>query len=156
MERHAVLLTTFLLTGCFGDPFGTVEIPTDTEAPEDETCPLITHDPVDSAQVLGESVSLQATVTDNVDGDTEDDVDESGVFMVKVFFRRETTTTWEDSVLTLMDASGIYGGTIPGSAVGSGGMDYYLYAVDRKNNECTLPEAGENDPWHFRVSPDEE
>jgi len=126
----------------------------DTAAPEDGSCPLIAHDVVAVAQEMGQSVSIRAMVTDDIDGDARDDADESGVFMAKVSYKRETSSSWESSVLTPTDESGIWGGAIPGSAVGSGGMDYYLYAVDRKDNECTLPEEGEGDPWHFRVYAD--
>ena len=155
MNRHSLLPLGLLLVAC-GDSTGIVVNPEDSAVLEDEACPLITHDPVDAAQEMGQSVSIQATVTDDVDGDSVDDVDESGVFMVKVYYRQEVTTTWESTMMSLMDASGIYGGTIPGADVGSGGMNYYIYAVDRKNNECTLPPAGEGDPWHFRVFVDEE
>ena len=154
MERYATFLTLLLFAGCTEGP-GIVVNPGDSAVLEDETCPIISHEPVTAAQPIGQAVSIQATVTDNIDGDTEDDEDESGVFQAKVYFKMETTTVWDSSNLTLMDASGIYGGSIPGSAVTGGGMNYYIYAVDMKRNECTLPVGGEGDPWHFRVNPDE-
>ncbi|MBN1335314.1 MAG: hypothetical protein JXB39_05090 [Deltaproteobacteria bacterium] len=154
MERHAAPLLALLLLGC-GEGPQIYENPEDTAIREDETPPIITHEPVTSAQELGQSISLEATVTDDVDGDGEEDVDESGVFQVKIFFKQEITTVWDSTVMTQIDPSGIYGGSIPGTAVGSGGMDYYLWSVDRKQNESFLPRGGDNDAWHFRVTIDE-
>ena len=105
--------------------------------------PVIEHDPVEESQLLGEPVSLSATVSD----------DESSVFVVQVFFRQETSSMWDDSVLVDMDLDGVYDGQIPGSAVNTGGMYYYLYAMDTEENEALLPLGGEGDPWHFRISP---
>jgi hypothetical protein len=127
----------------------------DTALKEDEACPVIAHDVVTAAQPLGQSVPIEATVTDNTDGDTEEDGNESGVFEVRVFFRQETATAWGTAVLTRLDESGAFGGSIPGQAVTGGGMAYYLYAADRKRNACTLPGEGESDPWHFRVNVDD-
>ncbi len=153
MERHALPLTLILLAGCTESP-GIVVGPGETAVEEDETCPIIIHEPVTGAQPIGQAVSIQATVTDNIDGDTEVDEDESGVFQATVFFKQETTTTWDSSNLTLIDTSGLYGGSIPGAAISSGGMHYYIYAIDMRRNDCTLPVGGETDPWHFRVYTD--
>ncbi len=122
--------------------------------PEDTTCPIITHDPVARAQEAGRAVSIEAVVTDGAGPDGLAGPDESGVYQVRVFFKTEVTTTWASAVLSPMDAEGRYGGTIPGSAVTSGGMDYYLFATDWRANGCTMPDGGERDPWHFRVTAD--
>ncbi len=121
----------------------------DTSTEEDTTGPVIEHDPIENAQLYGEPVAISAIVTD----------DESGVFLVKVFYKQETTTTWNNVQLSIVPPdTGIpqdtYAAEIPGAAVGSGGMHYYLWANDLEENESFLPEGGENDPWHFRVTTD--
>ena len=88
---------------------------------------------------------MSATVTD----------DDSGVFVVQVVYKRVDSTVWSDAALSLVDeASGLYEGVIPGNDVQSSGMDYYIYAVDKSENEATDPEDGEQDPYHFRIDGD--
>ncbi|MBN1335537.1 MAG: hypothetical protein JXB39_06205, partial [Deltaproteobacteria bacterium] len=88
---------------------------------KDVDCPLISHDPVSSAQTAGRAVPIQAVVSDDLDGDCEIEPDESGVFEVQVFFRTEVATFWTSVPLVRMDGGDAYGGAIPGSAVTSGG-----------------------------------
>lgn len=61
---------------------------------------------------------------------------------------------WNDTTLMDLEGDTIYDGQIPGSDVLTGGMYYYVYAMDREENEATFPEEGEGDPLHFRISPD--
>ncbi|MCB9779154.1 MAG: hypothetical protein H6742_11375 [Alphaproteobacteria bacterium] len=112
----------------------------DTGVPVDEECAEIDHDPIENAQLIGVPIDIQATVTDA-----------SGVFLVELYYKQETTTTWKH--LTMVDqGGGNYVTQIPAADVGSGGMDYYLRAVDAAQNDCTLPTDGEDDAWHFRVT----
>ncbi len=144
MCRSAWLGAVLVAIGCdFVDEPGVVYGQQDTQDRGDVVPPVIEHDPVEESQLLGEPVSLSATVSD----------DESSVFVVQVFFRQETSSMWDDSVLVDMDLDGVYDGQIPGSAVNTGGMYYYLYAMDTEENEALLPLGGEGDPWHFRISP---
>lgn len=139
----SVLLLT--LVACDYDDPGIVYGPSDTMDPGDLVAPVIEHTPIETAQIYGQDVAITATVTD----------DDSGVFVVQVFYRQETSSMWEDIALMDMDGDTIYEGTIPGVHVLTGGMYYYVYAMDNRENEAQLPVEGEDDPWHFRISPDE-
>lgn len=113
----------------------------DTGEPEEDTiCPTINHTPIETAQPLGEPVTISATVTDN----------DSGVFIVRVYYRKETAASWKDFSL-VAGGEDTWTGDIPGEEVGSGGMRYYIEAVDQKQNTCTAPQRGEEDPYSFRV-----
>jgi len=103
--------------------------------------PTITHTPVEAAQVFGEDVAIQAEVGD-VDGD---------LFVVRVYYRTETSTDWNYSALS-GDAKTGFSGAISGADVSSAGMYYYLYAMDIEQNETLLPVNGNSTPWHFRVT----
>ncbi|MCK6506829.1 hypothetical protein L6R53_26235 [Myxococcota bacterium] len=126
-------------TGVGGD--GTTDDSGDTGPVVDEACPTITHTPIEAAMPLGEPIDVSAVVVDDL----------SGVFVVKLYYKQETTTTWDDVGMTL-SGTDTYTAQMPGSAVGSGGMDYYIQAVDIDQNGCTLPLDGESDPFHFRVT----
>lgn len=116
----------------------------DTGPTVDSDCPDIEHEEIADGQLAGEAVDINATVTDP-----------SGVFLVELYFKKETSTTWTRLNMNPIQAgSSDYAQQIPASSVGSGGMDYYIKASDQLNNECTLPLEGEDDPFHFRVSAD--
>jgi hypothetical protein len=137
-------LAPFLaLLGCTDDPH-VVWDPQDSLPTGDTTPPAIVHDAITTTQLYGQSVPMQATVTD----------DDAGVFVVQVHYRQETSSMWNDTTLMDMDGDTIFDGQIPGGDVLTGGMYYYVYAMDREENEATFPEGGENDPLHFRISPD--
>ncbi len=113
----------------------------DTAEPEEDTvCPTILHTPVETAQPVGQDVNIEATVTDNL----------SGVFSVRLYYKKEAATSWKEVAMAL-GASDLWSGKIPGAEVGSGGMHYYLEAVDLKQNRCTSPTRGASDPYRFRV-----
>jgi hypothetical protein len=139
-------LILWALAGCTGDGRTNVEFQGGDEPTEDdpdEDGPVITHTPVETTQVLGEDVVIEATVVD----------EESGVLVVEVYYKEETSTEWSTgSGLSLQDDAGNYMGVIPGDKVRGGGMNYYLSAVDLSNNESWMPEEGDDDPYHFRVS----
>lgn len=140
-----VTLSLWLLTGCGTSSTGVIDqtpdVVDDTDA--DEEGPTISHTPVETTQVLGEDVEIEAVVSDV----------ESGVLIVEVFFKTETDTEFSTgSGLTLQDDEGTYFGVIPGDKVRGGGMDYYLGAVDLSNNDSYMPEDGDGDAYHFRVS----
>ena len=141
--RFTWLLCVGLLA-CSGDTVQTVSSGNNGEIPEDpdETPPLIEHNAITDSQLYGEPVAIVATVTD----------EEGSVVAVEVFFKTETSQTWDSAPLSVGATAGHYEGRIPGGKVTGGGMDYFIFAVDSSGNESTYPEEGEDDPFHFRVS----
>lgn len=138
------LVLSVVLMGCNpGDPHVVWE-PGDSSDDGDTTPPVIEHDPVETTQIYGESVPLSATVTD----------EGSSVFVVQAYYRQETSSVWKDITLLDPDSDGVYVGQIPGIDVMTGGMYYYLFAVDTAENEGLLPQEGASDAFHFRISPD--
>jgi len=136
-----------LFAGCGGDSSQIVNqgggVPTDKDP--DTTPPVIQHVPIDESQPFQEPVTVEATVTD------EDGL----VFVVEVDYRREDSTVWNSKGLKLVDPeTGLYSGEIPGEDVQSGGMYYYLFAMDDSGNESWDPEDGEDDAHQFRVDGD--
>ena len=131
-----------LLMGCSGGGTGVVVTPDDDVVGNtDQDCPLITHTPVEDAQPYGEDVFITAGATDA----------ESGVFIVSVYYKEETSNDWNDQQLRAVDAAGTFEGYIPGEDVQSAGMNYYIEAIDGADNSCTLPEDAPDDSYHFRV-----
>jgi len=148
---HLTLLG--LLGGCdSGEGDTDIVFFDDTGLPLDQTCPIIGHDSIITAEPEGQDVPIVATATDDSDGDGEVDEDETFVFLVKALFRHETSKVWDDTALAVEGTGDTYEGVIPGDVVNTPGMYYYLWAVDAKYNHCTLPPAGEDDPWHFKVT----
>jgi hypothetical protein len=116
----------------------------DTGSQGSGAAPAINHTPVEAAQVFGEDVTVEAAVND-ADGD---------LFVVRVYYRTETSTEWSYSGLS-GDAKSNFSGVIAGADVESAGMYYYLYAMDNEQNETLLPVNGDSSPWHFRVALDD-
>lgn len=112
----------------------------DTGPTDDLVCPTIEHTQIEKSQPIGLPVDISAVVVDSM----------SGVFVVELYYKQEITTTWARLTMALTDTD-TYTTQIPGADVGSGGMDYYIKAVDTAQNSCTAPTDGENDPYHFRV-----
>ena len=140
--NRAMLALIFAL-GCTGGGGPNVVYQnSDPEADEDTTPPTLTHTPIETSQPIGDDVLITCTAAD----------DDSGVFIVSVVYKQETSTSWQDAQLRAVDNAGNYEGYIPGDDVNSAGMDYYLKAIDGQNNVGTLPEDGEDDPYHFRIS----
>lgn len=104
--------------------------------------PVITCDQITDAQTLGEDVPIACNITD----------DGSGVFLVQVKFKEETSITWDDASMHSVDNAGNYEGDIPGKKVASAGMDWYVEATDGADNTADMPADGSDDPYHFRVS----
>ena len=143
MHRLPWILLMVTAVACITEDPGIIIAPQDTSNTGDHDPPVIVHEAIETAQVYGDSVQLSATVTD----------EGTGVFVVQAFYRQETSSMWEDITLMDMDGDFVYEGTIPGGDVLTGGMYYYLYAMDTSENETYEPEEGEDDPFHFRISP---
>ncbi|MCK6522990.1 hypothetical protein L6R49_16305 [Myxococcota bacterium] len=138
-------LSLALLLGCTasGDAPATDATNTDDEdtAGEDLDYPDIQHDAIEGAQVIGQDLTLSARVSDD-----------SGVLLVKVYFRRQTAQNFSAQGMILVDPeTGLYQGTIPGDEMGSAGMHYYLEAVDTQGNVGTLPEGAPADYYKFNL-----
>lgn len=121
---------------------GIITVDDSVSADEDSDAPVITCTIIEGSQPIGDDVPVTCNATDAV----------SGVFLVQVHFKQETSVTWDDATLQQVDAAGNYEGQIPGKKVASAGIDYYFSATDGSDNEGTMPEDGEADPYHFRVS----
>ncbi|MSP56865.1 MAG: hypothetical protein EXR69_14870 [Myxococcales bacterium] len=108
----------------------------------DAVPPVIVHAAVEDAQPLGVDVPITATVTD----------DESGMFQVKLYYKNETAGSgdWDSLVMAPSDG-GVFNSVIPGEDETSGGMHYYILALDNAQNEADSPAKGAEDPWHFRI-----
>ena len=83
----------------------------------DTTPPTITLTPVADGQPAGQPVTVSAGVTDA-----------TGVASVNLYYRVTGGTTF--TAVAMTGTSGTYTASIPGSAVKSPGMDYYLDATD--------------------------
>jgi len=114
----------------------------DTGSTQDLSCPSIDHTPIETAQPINVAVPVTATIVDAG----------SGVFVVELYFKKEASTSYTRLTMTLDDpANGVYAAEVPASQVASGGMDYYIQAVDNQQNTCTDPYDGANHPYHFRI-----
>lgn len=136
------LFALVLLVGCDGG----IEVnPQDSGLEEeiDEDPPVIVHTPVDGTQTFGSDVAIEATVTD----------EDSGVLFVYIFYKNEVDgpADWEKDML-ISAGDGKFTGRIPGDGHNSGGVDYYLEAVDREQNTVFSPKDGEEDPYHYRLA----
>ena len=111
------------------------------DAGEDLECPTFQHIPVASPQTIGQDVPVSATIKDD-----------SGVLSAILYYKIETAITWKDVSMTGSGDS--FSAVIPGADVGgAGGMHYYLWAQDASPNlnACTLPNDGEDGPFHFTI-----
>lgn len=108
----------------------------------DSVPPVIVHTPVEDAQPLGVDVPISATVTD----------DDSGMFQVKLYYKNETAGSgdWQSMIMAPSDG-GVYNSMISGEDESSGGIHYYILALDNAQNEADSPAKGADDPWHFRL-----
>lgn len=137
-----------LWVGCTGNEIDTFFVDTDAKAKPDLEGPRIRHVPGDEPVVIGQDVLIEASAKD-----------EAGVFSMELHYRRETSVEWVVVGMTrvgdTLDDAALYQGTIRGRDISSGGMYYFLSAVDNSEyqNESFLPAQGDNDPWRFPVTP---
>ena len=83
--------------------------------------PAVSHSSITTPQPAGTAISVQATVTDNINVDK-----------CTLSYRQGGDNTFTSSEMT--GVNGIYSGTIPGTAVGAKGVEYYLKAEDVNGN----------------------
>lgn len=140
-----------LWVGCNGGTQDTFFTDTSPEEKPDREGPKINHIPVTDPVVIGTDVLVDATARD-----------ESTVFSMELHYRRETSVEWvvvamnyigDDVVIEGLQR---YQGLIRGQDISSGGMYYYLTAVDNSDyqNESALPPQADHDPWRFPVTPE--
>lgn len=132
----------FLLVGACGPDLTANRTGGDDLPDEDTTAPVITHEPVAGPVAFGEDVAITATITD----------EGTGVLFAYLYYRNETdgSNDWDD--LALIPNGETYSATISGSDHHSGGIVYYLYAVDKSENEAFAPDEADGDPYHFRLT----
>ena len=120
-----------------GAPTG---VHTFTVAAADETGPQIAHTPVADGQPEGKDVGILADVTDP-----------GGVATVTLLYRPSGSGAFSSVEMTL-DA-GSWQGAVPGFAVGTGGVDYLIKAVDAAGNVSYHPTSAPGTPHSFSVTP---
>lgn len=110
----------------------------------DTTPPSIEFEPIVENQPSGQDVVITATITD----------EGTGVFIATLKFRNETASSkdWQDIGFIPDAERTVWTATIAAEEQRSGGMWYYLLAVDGSQNETTDPERGADDPYHFGYS----
>ncbi|UCH88901.1 MAG: Ig-like domain-containing protein [Thermoplasmata archaeon] len=84
----------------------------------DITPPTITHVPITSLEV-GTPITITATVTD----------DASGVDYVELYYRKKTDNLY--TKVSMTPSASKYSGTIPGDAVTTAGIEYFIKAADK-------------------------
>ncbi len=130
-----------------GGKLQTIEEDEVEEEPEDEVCtaPDIDHDPIEGTQRSDVDVAIAASVT--VPEDCE-------VLVVEVHYAARSNLAWEEQRLVLSPVSNQYEGWIPGAAIQTGEMVYYLTAVDKEDNATMMPDGADDnifEAWTFGV-----
>lgn len=141
-------LPFLLLSGCAGS-LGTNENKNDSfQDVSDITAPEIVHTAVSESLPLGQSVPIEATVTD----------EDSGVLYVRLYYKNETenSESFRNTVMEVGETPDVYAAEIPGEDENSGGMNYYIEATDYAQNVSFSPIDGPDDPYHFRLYVPEE
>jgi hypothetical protein len=126
-----------LIIGC-GGKLQTLEGEDEETENVAEQCgaPEIDHNDIDETQPVGQPVEILASVT--VEEDCE-------VLVVEVYYTSVTSLEWSSTPMGFDSISGEYRAMIPGSAVVSGGVRYYLKAVDTEDNTTIEPEGAIED-----------
>ncbi len=104
----------------------------------DEDAPEITHTPVANGQTAGEDVSVTASITD------------ASAVTATLYYRAEGATVWVELDMPNTGGTG-YGVSIPGAAVTTAGVEYYLTAVDALDNETASPASAPTSVHAFTV-----
>ncbi len=112
----------------------------------DETPPSIAFEPPEEPQPSGDDVVLEATLVDNDGG--------SGLFVGTLYYRNETdaSTAWKPIGFVRQGESDVFHATIKAAEQRSGGMWYYLLAIDVAQNEAVAPESAPESSYHFRYT----
>jgi hypothetical protein len=139
-------MLAFALMACAGGGFQ-ITYETDQEV-VDLDAPIVRTTAIAAPQVFGEDVLIEAVVKDPSD-----------VFTVTLNYQAETAVEWHNTNMVQVGGDFttgyFYQGTIKGTQVYSGGMRYYIEAIDNSENSNVgcAPDRCEEDPFHFSVVP---
>jgi len=149
-----------LLVACGSDPLTSRVVDKGDPDRQDTTPPVIQHDEVEDVITFGTDVPIEATVIDL----------ESRVLLVTLWFKNETdgSNNWQQRAMMAgeppMADTGeadpcegavsclTYASLIPAAQQRSGGMTYYIEAVNTSDLVATAPDEGKSDPYHFRLT----
>lgn len=140
-----MLSALLLWMACSDDTVAARKVTGDNFDEGDTVPPVVTAVPVTTAQPFGQDVTIQAEASDGEDG--------AGIFAVSLHYRNETagSTGWRSVAMQDGDGDGVYEGIIRGEDQSSGGINYYVEAIDRAQNAAYDPPGGVDDPLHFRL-----
>lgn len=112
------------------------------EPAPDTTAPTITLTPVPNGQAAGTAVTVSATITDD-----------SGIASATLFHRVQGAGAYTSVAMTT-SGGGNYAATIPGVAVGTPAVEYYVRAVDgsASSNAANVPAAAPTVVARFTVT----
>jgi len=135
----ALILSLTACEGAGGDGTQTRTEEEDTAVggSSDNIAPALEHDEVVSPQSASGYVSVTATI-----------FDDSAIVNTAVYFRPQINANW-DSVGMTPQGPDVYIGTLGPDDMQSGGMHYYIEAVDQYGNVGTLPDGAPNDYFKF-------
>jgi hypothetical protein len=142
--RHPLIFCAaagLLFTACGANTGPATRVVEQDEDPDTEG-PVIDHVHDPSPRTFGEDIFLDAVITD--DSEIDD---------VRIVFQRETDGQAWTTLRMAPRTETFYDGAIPGDEVTSGGLRYYLEAVDEFDNSTCLPEACAEEAWHFPIVP---
>ncbi len=103
----------------------------------DKFSPEIVHTPVEVAH-QGKNLLVKAKITDDI-----------RVGDVRLNFRRNNANQQYESVAMILKGKDLYQGVVPGDRLFSGGLEYFLTAVDGKGNQAVKGRAER--PFRVRV-----
>lgn len=114
---------------------------TDFDDGGDVIPPVVETTAVSEAQPFGVDIPITATVTD----------DASGIFLVTLYYRNEDEGSDAFRAFGMTANGDVYEGRIRGEDHQSGGIDYYIEAIDGAQNSAFAPEDGADEPFHIRL-----
>jgi len=103
----------------------------------DNLAPSLEHTEVVSPQSASGYVSITATI-----------FDENAIVNTAIYYRPQTSASWSSLGMTAQGPD-VYIGTLGPAEMQSGGMHYYIEAVDQYGNVGTLPDGAPNDYFKF-------
>lgn len=141
LEPERVMTLFFALAAC-GPSLSTQEVKdTDFDDIADTTPPLVSTEPIAEAQPSGQDIPITATVSD----------EESAILFVTLYYKTELEASSEYRTFGMTLNGDVWEGRIRGTDQSSGGMDYYIEAIDSSQNAGFAPEEGSRDPYHVRL-----
>ena len=103
----------------------------------DDELPVIEHEEFTAPQSASQNVTITATITDD-----------DAIFLAQIHYRTQVSTYFFTTSLNPQSLTD-YVGSIPSEDLGSGGMHYYIEAVDTSGNIAVLPEGAPSEYFKF-------